>query len=103
MMGWSPRCYIPSFVKIGPPVLEKNILKGFYHIWAWRPSSSCDPDAANKISFPLPKEAPHKIWVLIGPAVSEMFEIVYDDDGRTTDAGPWVSYKLTYKPSAQVS
>ena len=24
---------------------------------------SCDPDAANKISFPLPKEAPHKIWL----------------------------------------
>ena len=22
----------------------------------------CDPDAANKLSFPLPKEAPHKIW-----------------------------------------
>ena len=22
-----------------------------------------DPDAANKISFPLPKEAPHKIWL----------------------------------------
>ena len=35
----------------------------FYHIWAWRPSWSCDPDAANKISFPLPKEAPHKIWL----------------------------------------
>ena len=27
-----------------------------------------------------------------------------DDDGRTTtDAGPWVSYKLTYEPMAQVS
>ena len=38
-------------------------MKGFYHIWAWRPSWSCDPDAANKISFPLPKEAPHKIWL----------------------------------------
>ena len=25
MMGRSPRCYIPSFVKIGPPVLEKKI------------------------------------------------------------------------------
>ena len=27
------------------------------------------------------------------------------DDGRTTprDAGPWVYYKLTYEPSAQVS
>ena len=29
MMGWSPRCYIPSFVEIGPPVLEKKISKGF--------------------------------------------------------------------------
>ena len=51
-----------KFRKIGPTVLEK-IFKGFYHIWAWRPSWSCDPDAANKISFPLPKEAPHKIWL----------------------------------------
>ena len=25
-----------------------------FDIWAWRPSWSCDPDAANKISFPLP-------------------------------------------------
>ena len=31
MMGWSPRCYIPSSVEIGHMVLEK-ILKGFYHI-----------------------------------------------------------------------
>ena len=29
MMGWSPRCYIPSFVKIGLPVLEKKIFEGF--------------------------------------------------------------------------
>ena len=29
MMGRSPRCYIPSFVKIGPPVLEKKIFKFF--------------------------------------------------------------------------
>ena len=28
MMGWSPRCYMPSFMKIGPPVLEK-IFEGF--------------------------------------------------------------------------
>ena len=37
--------------------------KGFYHIRAWRPSWSCDPDATNKFSLPLPKEAPHKIWL----------------------------------------
>ena len=29
MMGWSPRCYIPSFVGFGPPVLEKKIFEGF--------------------------------------------------------------------------
>ena len=28
MMGWSSRCYIPSFVEIGPTVLKK-IFKGF--------------------------------------------------------------------------
>ena len=28
-MDWSPRCYIPSFVEIGPPVLEKKIFEGF--------------------------------------------------------------------------
>ena len=52
MMGWSPRCYIPSFMNIGPPVLEKKIFEGFYHIWAWRPSWSCDLDHDNKFSFP---------------------------------------------------
>ena len=28
-MGWSLRCYIPSFVEIGPPVPEKKIFEGF--------------------------------------------------------------------------
>ena len=27
---WSPRWYIPSFMKIGSPVLEKKIFKGFF-------------------------------------------------------------------------
>ena len=85
-MGWNPRSYIPSFVEISLPVLEEKVLKGFYHIWAWRPSRSCDPDAAIKLSFPLPKETPHKILFLIGQEISEkkMFEIVDVDDGRRT-------------------
>ena len=29
MMGWSPGCYIPSFVEIGSPVPEKKIFEGF--------------------------------------------------------------------------
>ena len=29
MMNWSPLSYIPSFVEIGLPVLEKKISEGF--------------------------------------------------------------------------
>ena len=35
---------MPSFIEIGSPVLEKKSFKGFYHIWAWQPSRSCDLD-----------------------------------------------------------
>ena len=28
MMGWSPQCYIPSFVEISPSVPEKKIFEG---------------------------------------------------------------------------
>ena len=66
-MDWSPRCYITSFLEISP--LEKKNFEGFYHITTWRPS--CDPDAANKLSFPLPKDTPHTIFGLISQVVSE--------------------------------
>ena len=29
MVGWSPQCYIPSFVEIRRPVPEKKIFEGF--------------------------------------------------------------------------
>ena len=48
-MGRSPRCYKPSFVEIRPPVQEKKIFKGFYHIWAWRPFWSCDQHHINNL------------------------------------------------------
>ena len=77
----------------------------FYHMWAWLPSWSCDPDAANKISFPSYPRMLHIDLALICPAVSEkeMFKHCGQTDGRRTDAGPWLYYKLTYEPSAQVS
>ena len=34
---------------------------GFYHIWASRPSWSCDLDFEIKLSFTLPMAAAHKI------------------------------------------
>ena len=63
MMGWCPRCYIPCFVEIGPPVPKEKIFKGFYHILAWRAPWSCDLDHLYKLWIPLPKKAPHKIWL----------------------------------------
>ena len=41
---------------------EEDFLS-FYHIWAWQPSWSCDLDHLYKLLFPLPKEAPLKIWL----------------------------------------
>ena len=35
----------------------------FYHIWVWQPYWSCDLEHLYKLSFPLPKEGPHKIWL----------------------------------------
>ena len=33
MIGWSPQCYIPSFVKIDLLVLMEKILEGFFTIY----------------------------------------------------------------------
>ena len=41
---------------------EENF-EWFYHIWARRPSWSCDLDFGIKLSLPLPRDAPHKISV----------------------------------------
>ena len=56
-----------KFQVIGLSVPEKKIFEGFYHIWAWRPSWSCDLDRLNMLSFPHPKRAPHEIWLQIWP------------------------------------
>ena len=41
--------------------LEEDF-KGFYHIWAWRPSWPCDLYHLYTLSFPIPKETSQKIW-----------------------------------------
>ena len=73
----------------------------FYHIWAWRPPWSCDQDPANKLLLPLPKDAPHKIWLSSAKQFHRRSLKLWMD-GRRTD-GLLVYYKLTCEPSAQVS
>ena len=69
---------------------------------------SCDPDATNKILFPLSKEAPLNL-ALIGPRFwrrrsLSIVDDMMDNEGRTPDHEyPISSPKLTYEPLAQVS
>ena len=91
-------------MEIGPPVLEKKILEGFYHIWAWRPSWSCDLNFAIKLEMPLPKEASHKISTRSAKRFQRRRSLklwTKTDDGRTPDHGHPIS--SPFEPSAQVS
>ena len=42
--------------------VQEKIFKGFYHIWAWRPSWSTNRDHFSNLLFPLLKEATYEIW-----------------------------------------
>ena len=91
MMGRSPRCYISSFVEIGPLVPEKKIFEGFLrHLGPFR------------------SPYPRRLHIKFGLDWSSDFG---EDDvlslwtttyGRT-DAGLCDYFKLTYEPLAQVS
>ena len=85
----SPKCYMPSFKIIGFLVLEKKIFMCFYHIWAWRPSWSCDLDHLYKLSFLLLKEAPHTIWLWLAKRFQRRrcLNIVDDNDNGLRSKG----------------
>ena len=100
MMGWSLRCYILSFVVIGLPVPEEKIFKGF-------------------TIYGHDGHLGHVTWTIYTNFRSPFLERLYikfDFDWpssfrgedlkfcrTTTDAGPMVSYRLTYEPLAQVA
>ena len=54
---------LPSVKIIGPLVLEKKILKGFYHLWAWRHLGHVASTIYINFQFFLPKEDPHEIGI----------------------------------------
>ena len=68
-------------MEIGPPVPEKDFLKVFYHIRAWRPSWSCDQHHVIRFSF-LYLKAFIQNLVQNGSVVSEKkrFEYLYVHD-----------------------
>ena len=77
---------------------RRRFLKGFYHIWAWWPSWSCDPDPANKFLFPHPYEAPNEIWLRLAQQFWRRRPLKMVDDRHRMDDGPWLYYKLTNEP-----
>ena len=81
MMGWSPRCYIPSFVEIGLPVPEK-IFKGCIPYVGMAAILVMGQASCHQIFISLYLKAFIKKMVQIGTVVSEKirFEFLYVHD-----------------------
>ena len=79
MMGWSPRCYIPSFLEIGLPVLEKKISKGFLPYMGMAAILVMWPASCHRIFISLHLKAFIQSLVQIGTVVSEkiLFKFLY--------------------------
>ena len=91
MMGRSPRCYIPSFVKIRPPVLEKKIFEGFLPYMGMAAILVMSPLSCHQICISLYLKAFIQNLIQNGPVVSEKirFEFLY-----VYDLGPRSSNDL---------
>ena len=80
MMGWSPKCYIPSFVEIDKPVAKTN-LKGFTIYGRGGHLGHVTSIMSSDFHFLVPKSF-HKNLVQIGTVVSEKiwFEFLHVHD-----------------------
>ena len=79
MMGWSPRCYILSFLEIGQLVLEKKISKGFLPYMGMAAILVMLPASCHQIFISLYLKAYIQNLVQIDKVVSEKirFEFLY--------------------------
>ena len=84
MIGWSPRCYIPSFVEIGLLVLEKKIFKGFLPYMGIAAILVMLPASCHQIFISLYLKAFIKNLVQIGKVVSEKIQFEF-----FVCTGPW--------------
>ena len=82
MMGWSPGCYIPSFLEIGLPILEEKISKGFLPYMGMAAILVMRPASCHQILISLYLKAIIHNLVQIGKVVSKKirFEFLYVHD-----------------------
>ena len=90
MMGWSPWCYISSFVKISLPILDSGGHLGNVTQMPW-----------TNFRSPYLRRLHIKFGFDRASGFGE--EDVWNCGRQWTDGGPLVYYKLTFEPSAQVS
>ena len=76
----------------------KRFLKGFYHIWAWRPSWSCDPDPQTNFRSPIPLRLQMKFGFDWPSSFGEEDLSKWWKDRQRMDVRPWLYYKLTNEP-----
>ena len=76
-MGWSPRCYIPSFVEIGPPVPEKKIFEGFLPYMGVVAILVMRPSSCHQSFNSLYLKAFTQNLVQIGTVVSEKIQLEF--------------------------
>ena len=81
-MGWSPQCYIPSFVEIGLPVPKKKIFEGFLPYMGVVATLVMWPASCHQIFISLYLKTFIQNLVQIVTVVSEkiQFEILYVHD-----------------------
>ena len=82
MTGWSPRCYIPSFVEIGPLVPEKKFFEGILPYMGVAAILVMLPASCHQIFISLYLKAFIKNLVQIGTVASEKicFDFLYVHD-----------------------
>ena len=81
MIGWSPQCYIPSFVEISLPVPEM-IFEGFLQHMGMVAILVMWPASCHQIFISLYMQAFIQNSVQIGTVISEIiqFEVLYVND-----------------------
>ena len=75
-------------------VVEKKILKSFYHIWAWRQPWSMDLDQFSNLSSPWSEEAQYKIWAKLAQRLQKRSRLKSVNgwmDNRTDGPAPGVT------------
>ena len=82
MMVWSPKYYIPSFVKFGPPVPEKNIFDWFLPYRGMAAILVMRPVSSHQIFISLYMKVFIQSFVQIDTVVSEkiQFKFLYVHD-----------------------